>query len=262
MIHIIKRCCKNHWKFLKLVRIEPKPGLFIFIWMHFQLIQYKRIEKINKVNLWLVRFSYFLRITLRQKTYSLYNTELAVISMQSFGHPRHVPIHLFALAYKRSVRVRSLHDCVHFDRASTKICLDIPGGHSNGKRGYQARPWTHKSTLITYFSGMKIDPKYAFLHAFFLIYLSCSFQNLSKNTPFFQIFAHFAPLNNVRAYSAWSWKTTLITWNFGRAWYPPWQSSGPPGHFDRASTKICLDITANWNLHTLNICISMHMQCE
>ena len=36
-----------------------------------------------------------------------------------------------------------------------------------------------KSTLITYFSGMKIDPKYAFLHAFFLICLSCSFQNLS-----------------------------------------------------------------------------------
>ena len=46
-----------------------------------------------------------------------------------------------------------------------------------------------KSTLITYFLGMKIDPKYAFLYAFFLIYLSCPFQNLSiwpKTHPFFQ----------------------------------------------------------------------------
>ena len=33
-----------------------------------------------------------------------------------------------------------------------------------------------KSTLITYYSGMKKDPKYAFLHAFFLICLSCAFQ--------------------------------------------------------------------------------------
>ena len=46
-----------------------------------------------------------------------------------------------------------------------------------------------KSTLITYFSGMKIDPKYTFLHAFFLICPSCPFQNLSiwpKTHPFFQ----------------------------------------------------------------------------
>ena len=87
-----------------------------------------------------------------------------------------------------------------------------------------------KSTLITYFSGMKIDPKYTFLHAFFLIFLT-------KNTPFFPILHVFAPLNDVRAYSAWSWKTTLITWIFGRAWYPPWHSSGPPGSICHTSTK-------------------------
>ena len=81
-----------------------------------------------------------------------------------------------------------------------------------------------KSTLITYHSGMKKDPKYAFLHAFFFICMSCSFQNLSiwPKTPFFPILHVFAPLNDVRAYSALSWKTTLITWIFGRAWYPPW----------------------------------------
>ena len=44
--------------------------------------------------------------------------------------------------------------------------------------GYHRHGLT-KRTLITYFSGMKIDPKYVFLHAFFLICLSCSFQNLS-----------------------------------------------------------------------------------
>ena len=55
------------------------------------------------------------------------------------------------------------------------------------------------------------------------------FAYLTKNTPFFPILHVFAPLNDVSAYSAWSWKTTLITWIFGRAWYPPWHSSGPPG---------------------------------
>ena len=54
-----------------------------------------------------------------------------------------------------------------------------------------------KSTLITYFSGMKIDPKYAFLHAFFLICPSCPFQNLSvydqKHTLFFQFCTFYTP---------------------------------------------------------------------
>ena len=53
------------------------------------------------------------------------------------------------------------------------------GGHSNGKRGYQARPWTHKKHPNHIFLGMKIDSKYAFLHAFFFICLSCPFENLS-----------------------------------------------------------------------------------
>ena len=106
------------------------------------------------------------------------------------------------------------------------------GGYSNCKGGIRLVHGHTKSTLITYFSGMKTDPKYAFLHAFFLICPSCPFQNLSimtKNTPFFPILHVFAPLNDVRAYSVWSWKTTLITWIFGQAWYPPWHSSAPPG---------------------------------
>ena len=49
-----------------------------------------------------------------------------------------------------------------------------------------------KHTLNTYFSGMKIDPKYAFLHAFSFMNLSVimvmsfpKFVTMTKNTPFF-----------------------------------------------------------------------------
>ena len=66
---------------------------------------------------------------------------------------------------------------------------------------------------------------------FFLICPSCPFQNLSiwpKTHPFFPILHVFAPLNDVRAYIALSWKTTLITWIFLRGWYPTWNTSGPP----------------------------------
>ena len=62
---------------------------------------------------------------------------------------------------------------------------------------------------------------------FSLICPSCPFQNLSydqKHT----LFSSFAPLNDVRAYIAWSWKTTLITWIFLRGWYPTSNTSGPP----------------------------------
>ena len=69
--------------------------------------------------------------------------------------------------------------------------LDGGGGHLNGKRGIRLIHGLTKSTLITYFSGMKVDPKYAFLRAFFLICLSCPFQNLSiwpKTHPFFKFY--------------------------------------------------------------------------
>ena len=55
------------------------------------------------------------------------------------------------------------------------------------------------------------------------------FVNMTKNIPFFPILHVFAPLNDVRAYIAWSWKTTLITWIFLRGWYPTSDTSGPPG---------------------------------
>ena len=64
-----------------------------------------------------------------------------------------------------------------------------------------------KHTLNTYFSSMKIDPKYSFLHAFFLNLCVMSFPkfvNMTKTHLFFPISHVFAPLNDVRAYIAWS----------------------------------------------------------
>ena len=68
-----------------------------------------------------------------------------------------------------------------------------PGATQMARGGIRLVQGHTKSTLITYFSCMKIDPKYAFLHAFFLICLSCPFQNvyMTKNTPFFFQFCTF-----------------------------------------------------------------------
>ena len=54
------------------------------------------------------------------------------------------------------------------------------------------------------------------------------FVTMTKNTPFFFPILHvFAPLNDVHAYIAWSWKTALITLIFLRGWYPTLNASAP-----------------------------------
>ena len=118
----------------------------------------------------------------------------------------------------------------------------FPGGPlSNGKRGYQARPWTHKKHPNHIFFRYENRP---WIRIFACIFLNLSimsfpkFVYMTKNTPFFPILHVFAPLNDVWAYSAWSWKTTLITWIFGRAWYPPWHSSGPPVGYVTSILKV------------------------
>ena len=55
------------------------------------------------------------------------------------------------------------------------------------------------------------------------------FVNMTKNIPFFPILHVFASLSDVRAYTVWSWKITLILWiffmrmisNFKYKWPPP-----------------------------------------
>ena len=81
---------------------------------------------------------------------------------------------------------------------------------------------------------MKKDPRYAFLHAFFLICPSSPFQNLliwPKTHPFFQ-FCTFLHLNDVRAHIAWSWKTTQYV-NFLRGLISYFKYKWPPSANDK-----------------------------
>ena len=109
-----------------------------------------------------------------------------------------------------------------------------PGGYLYFRLDINLVKGLSKHTLNTYFSGMKIDPKDMFLHAFLLICPSCPFQNLSlwrKTYPLFPILHIFAPRNNVGVHIAYSWKTSLITWFFFlRGWYPTLNTSAltPP----------------------------------
>ena len=126
-----------------------------------------------------------------------------------------------------------------------------PGGHSNGKRGYQARPWTHKKHPNHVFFKYENRP---LIRVFACIFLNLSimsfpkFVYMPKNTPFFQILHVFAPLNDVRAYSAWSWKTTLITWIFGRAWYPLDIFECPPQEGEECLFSLYMDVCEVTNI--------------
>ena len=73
-----------------------------------------------------------------------------------------------------------------------------------------------KRTLNTYFSDVKIDPKYVFFAYVFvnLCHVLSKFVNMTENIPCFPNVHIFEPLNDVCVYIAWSWKTTLITWIF------------------------------------------------
>ena len=81
-----------------------------------------------------------------------------------------------------------------------------PGG--GGALVFQVgyHPWLSKHTLSMYFSGMKIDPKYMFLHAFFLICPSCPFQNLLT-------------LSSRRAYVRRHKKPSVLAWGVSAT---PW----------------------------------------
>ena len=124
--------------------------------------------------------------------------------------------------------------CCLCKRVNIWLYLPPSGGHLYFRLDIILVKGLTKHTQNTYFSGMKIEPKYAFFHAFFLICTSCPYQNLSlwpKTHPFFPILYIFAPLKDVRAYIAWSWKTTLITWFFLRGWYPTSNTSASLGTF-------------------------------
>ena len=88
-----------------------------------------------------------------------------------------------------------------------------------------------KSTLITYFSGMKIDPNYAFLNTFFLICPSCPFQNIyiwPKTHPFFPIFARFCPPKRCTCEQCLVLKNNPNYVNFWTSLIPPLTFEWPP----------------------------------
>ena len=78
------------------------------------------------------------------------------------------------------------------------------------------------------------------------------FVNMTKNTLFFPILQVFAPLNNVRAYIAWSWKTTLITWIFFRGWYPTSNTSTPPPP-PVLWSSLAWDVTQHMNMSAFGV---------
>ena len=79
-------------------------------------------------------------------------------------------------------------------RSEILMLLHLPhflGGHLYFRLDIILVKGFSKHTLNTYFSGIKIDPKHAFLHAVFLICVSCPLQNLSM-WPKHTLFSNFA----------------------------------------------------------------------
>ena len=106
----------------------------------------------------------------------------------------------------------------------------MPGGPLVFQVGYHPRKRTFKIHPKQVFLRYENCPK---IRVFACVFLNLSvmsipkFVNMIKNIPLFPILHVLAPLNDVRAYIVWSWKTTLITWIFLRGWYPTSDTSAP-----------------------------------
>ena len=107
-----------------------------------------------------------------------------------------------------------------------------PGGGTRMARGgIRLVHGLTKNTLITYYSGMKKDPKYTFLHAFFLICLSCSFQNFSlwQKCTLFSNFAHFYTPKRYTRVQCLVLKNNPNYVKFWTSLIPPLTFEWPPG---------------------------------
>ena len=117
-----------------------------------------------------------------------------------------------------------------------------PGATRMARGGIRLVHGHTNSTLITYFSDMKIDRKYAFLHAFFLICLSSPFQfsfvYMTKNTPFFSNFARFCTPKRCMCVQCLVLKNNPNYMNFWTSLIPPLTFERPPAqHFQRATAN-------------------------
>ena len=115
------------------------------------------------------------------------------------------------------------------------------GGHSNGKRGYQARPWTHKKhpnhVLFRY-------EKRPWIRVFACIFLNLlvmyfpKFVYMTKNTPFFSNFARFCTPKQCTRVQCLVLKNNPNYVNFWTSMIPPLTFEWPPrGWYSRTHTK-------------------------
>ena len=109
---------------------------------------------------------------------------------------------------------------------SSTTAFDVNGGGLYFRLDIILIKGISKHTLNMYFSGLKIDPKYTFLHVFFLICPSCPFQNLSiwpKTHLKKKKFAHICtPKRCTRVHCL------VLKKNYLRGWYSTSNTSGPP----------------------------------
>ena len=138
------------------------------------------------------------------------------------------------------------------------------GGPLVFQAGYHPRKRTFKTYPKHVFFRYENRPK---IHVFACVFLNFfiisfpRFVNMTKNTPFFPILHVFAPLNDVRAYIDWSWKTTLIMWIFLRGWYPTSNTSGSPGSGSDMKCPASHEATPHWSRFLRSI-FSVRVECH
>ena len=84
-----------------------------------------------------------------------------------------------------------------------------------------------------------------------------------KHTRFTPILQVFAPLNDVRAYIAWSWKTILTTWRFffPRGWHPTSNTSASPPRV--LWSPLAWDVTQHMSMSAFGVIstLLLHTMC-
>ena len=145
-----------------------------------------------------------------------------------------------------------------------KNCYFCPGGGGGTRMARCGIRLVHghtNSTLFTYFSGMKIDPNYAFLHAFFLICPSCPFQYMSiydqKHT-LFSNFARFCTPKRCTCVQCLVLKNNPNYVNFWTSLIPPLTFEWPPGILVKVKgLRYNILGLVNWYNHSSLIYISL-----
>ena len=114
------------------------------------------------------------------------------------------------------------------------MCLSW-GGTQMARGGIRLVHGHTKSTLITYFSGMKTDPKYMFLHVFFLICPSCPFQICVYDQKKHTLFSNFARFCTPK----WCTLVQCLVLKNNPNYVNFWTSLIPPSHSSAPQVSVC-----------------------